>query len=116
MGDLPDMVPTLAAVALFAGGRTVIRNVEHLRFKESDRLEAIMTEWQKLGGLMKLRGDCLEIQGGARLRGARVTPRNDHRIAMSLGVVGLRVPGIRIQDPECVCKSFPGFWSLWDDL
>ncbi len=116
MGDLPDMVPTLAAVALFARGRTVISNVGHLRFKESDRLEAVTAEWQKLGGRLKLRGNCLEIEGGARLKGTQLNPRNDHRIAMSLGVVGLRVRGIRIQDPECVCKSFPGFWSMWNEL
>lgn len=116
MGDLPDMVPTLAAVALFARGRTVIRNVEHLRLKECDRLEAMTAELGRLGGRLKARDHGLLIEGAGRLQGARLDPRNDHRIAMSLAVVGLRVPGVRIQDPGCVGKSFPAFWSLWGRL
>ncbi|MBW1705816.1 MAG: 3-phosphoshikimate 1-carboxyvinyltransferase [Deltaproteobacteria bacterium] len=116
MGDLPDMVPTLAAVALFAKGRTIIQNVPHLKLKESNRLHALAVEWSKLGGRVEELSDSLIIHGGERLSGKLVDTHDDHRLAMSLAVVGLRVPGVRIRDEECVNKSFPQFWDIWDQL
>jgi 3-phosphoshikimate 1-carboxyvinyltransferase len=116
MGKMPDMVPTLAAVALFARGETRIRNVPHLRYKESDRLEAVATEWQRLGARVEELPDGLIIQGGDPLRGAETDPRDDHRIAMALAVVGLRVPDLQIDNGECVNKSFPLFWDMWKTL
>lgn len=113
MGAMPDMVPTLAAVALFAEGKTTIRNVGHLRFKESDRLNAVTEEWRKLGGQVEEFEDSLVVHGGEKLFGARVDPHDDHRLAMSLAVVGLKVPGVGIKNPACVNKSFPQFWDLW---
>jgi len=56
------------------------------------------------------------IQGGLKLTGAEVDPHDDHRLAMSLAVIGLRVPGLRIHQAECVNKSFPLFWDYWDRL
>jgi len=114
MGAMPDMVPTLSAIALFADGKTVIRNVTHLRHKESNRLRAIALEWSKLGGRVEELTDGLIIHGGRRLCGTTVESHNDHRLAMSLAVVGLKVPGVRIRDEVCVNKSFPQFWALWD--
>jgi 3-phosphoshikimate 1-carboxyvinyltransferase len=116
MGAMPDMVPTLAAMALFAKGRTTIRNVSHLRLKESDRLRAIETEWRRLGGRIEELADGLIIHGGSPLSGTVVDSHEDHRIAMSLAVVGLRVPGISIRGEGSVNKSFPGFWELWYGL
>jgi len=116
MGAMPDMVPTLAAVALFARGKTTIRNVGHLRFKESDRLSAVAREWGKLGGRVEEYEDSLVVHGNAPLHEAQVDPHDDHRLAMSLAVIGLRVPGVRIQNPGCVGKSFPRFWELWENL
>ncbi len=116
MSAMPDMVPTLAAVALFADGKTVIRNVSHLRHKESDRLQAVRMECNRLGGKVEERPDGLMIHGGKKLRGAVVHPHNDHRIAMSMAVAGLRVPGVVIADSGCVAKSFPTFWELWEKL
>jgi 3-phosphoshikimate 1-carboxyvinyltransferase len=116
MGDLPDMVPTLAAVALFAHGKTEIRNVSHLRHKESDRLSAIACEWRRLGGNVEETSSSLIIRGGGNLHGGLMDPRQDHRIAMSLAVAGLKVPEITIQDSRCVGKSFPDFWKLWERL
>ncbi|KPK29086.1 MAG: hypothetical protein AMK69_07890 [Nitrospira bacterium SG8_3] len=116
MGAMPDMVPTLAAMALFAKGRTTIRNVSHLRLKESDRLRAIETEWRRLGGRIEELADGLIIHGGSPLSGTVVDSHEDHRIAMSLAVVGLRVPGISIRGERSVNKSFPGFWELWYGL
>ena len=116
MSRLPDMVPTLAAVALFARGKTVIRNVAHLRLKESDRLKAIWEEWTRLGSRIEELADGLIIEGGAPLHGSLCDPHDDHRLAMSLAVVGLKVPGIKIQQEQCVAKSFPRFWAVWETL
>jgi len=116
MGAMPDMVPTLAAIALFAEGKTTIRNVSHLRLKESNRLQAIAIEWTRLGGQIEELADGLIIYGGRPLSGTDVDSHDDHRIAMSLAVVGLRVPGIRVRGESCVNKSFPRFWELWYDI
>jgi len=116
MSTMPDMVPTLAAIALFARGETVIRNVPQLRHKESDRLHAIFHEWRRLGGRVEEMDDGLVIHGGKKLSGTLLDPHDDHRLAMSLAVVGLRVPEIIITNEKCVNKSFPGFWRIWDEL
>jgi 3-phosphoshikimate 1-carboxyvinyltransferase len=116
MSAMPDMVPTLAAIALFSKGKTVIRNVSHLRHKESDRLRAIALEWSRLGGRIEETHDGINIHGGGRLSGTVVDPHNDHRLAMSLAVIGLRVHGISVENETCVNKSFPQFWDFWDRL
>ena len=116
MAAMPDMVPTLAAVALFADGKTTIRNVAHLRHKESDRLGDLAAEWQGMGAHIEALEDGLVVHGGERLSAAVLDPHDDHRLAMSAAVVGLKTPGIKIEDPECVYKSFPHFWELWDKL
>ncbi len=115
MEDLPDMVPTLAVLAALRPGRTIIRNVAHLRIKESNRLEALVTELTKTGIRAEETGDGLVITGGMP-RGAEIETYNDHRIAMSFAVLGLRVPGMRIRNPGCVGKSFPGFWAELEKL
>jgi 3-phosphoshikimate 1-carboxyvinyltransferase len=116
MGSMPDMVPTLAAIAAFAEGDTVIRNVAHLRDKESDRLRAVAFEWRRLGIPVEELADGLVIPGGTRPSGAVVDPHDDHRLAMALAVLGLRTPGVKIRDEQCVIKSFPDFWKRWDGL
>jgi len=116
MSSMPDMVPTIAALALFAKGKTIIRNVAHLVHKESNRLSAIATEWRRLGGRVEELQDGLTIMGKQPLQGAMVKAHNDHRIAMSLAVISLRVPGIKIRGTDCVNKSFPGFWEKWGAL
>jgi len=116
MSEMPDMVPTLAAIALFARGKTAIRNVPHLRHKESDRLKSIALEWDRLGGRVKELPDGLIIHGGSALSGTVVNPHNDHRLAMGLAVVGLKVQGIKVKQESCVDKSFPEFWELWDRI
>jgi len=116
MGAMPDMVPTLAAIALFAEGKTTIRNVSHLRHKESDRLGDTALEWSRLGAKVEVLDDGIVIHGGEKLSGTVIDPHNDHRLAMSIAMVGLRVPDITIKDENCVDKSFPTFWRLWDSL
>jgi 3-phosphoshikimate 1-carboxyvinyltransferase len=115
MEDLPDMVPTLAVLAALRPGRTIIRNVAHLRIKESNRLEALVTELTKTGIRAEETGDGLVITGGTP-RGVEIETYNDHRIAMSFAVLGLCVPGMRIRNPDCVGKSFPGFWEEMGNL
>jgi 3-phosphoshikimate 1-carboxyvinyltransferase len=110
LGAMPDMVPTLAVLAAVRPGRTIITNVSHLRIKESDRLAALATELNKTGVRAKEREDGLVIEGDTP-HGAAIETYNDHRIAMSFAVLGLAIPGIRIQDTGCVDKSFPGFWG-----
>ncbi len=116
MGAMPDIVPTLAAVAIFAEGKTVIRTVSHLCYKESNRLAAIALEWSRLSSRVEEGDDEIPIYGGERLSGTVVDAHDDHRLAMSLAVVGSRVSGIIIKDETCVNKSFRRFWALWDRL
>jgi 3-phosphoshikimate 1-carboxyvinyltransferase len=110
MGDIPDMVPTLAVLSAVRRGRTVIRNAAHLRIKESNRLEAMARELARTGIRAEETEDGLIITGG-NPRGAEIETYNDHRIAMSFAMLGLAAPGIRIRDGGCVKKSFPGFWE-----
>jgi 3-phosphoshikimate 1-carboxyvinyltransferase len=113
MAAMPDLVPTLAVVAAFAAGETVITGVAHLRHKESDRLRAVATELQKMGITAQETADGLIIPGGAP-RGAVIDTYQDHRIAMSFAVAGLKTPGVLINDPGCVAKSFPDFWQFFE--
>jgi 3-phosphoshikimate 1-carboxyvinyltransferase len=115
MADMPDMVPTLAVVAAFARGTTVIENVAHLRAKESDRLGAVAAELTKMGIEADCVGSGLRIVGG-NPQGASIDTYNDHRIAMSFALAGLKVPGIKIKDETCVKKSFPNFWEVFKSL
>jgi 3-phosphoshikimate 1-carboxyvinyltransferase len=115
LGDMPDMVPTLAVLAALRPGRTVIENVAHLRLKESDRLSALATELGKTGIPVEERKDGLIITGG-QPHGAEIETYNDHRIAMSFAILGLAVPGMSIRNPACVSKSFPGFWGELEKL
>jgi 3-phosphoshikimate 1-carboxyvinyltransferase len=111
LNAMPDMVLTLAPMALFAKGPTVIENVANLRVKESDRLRALATELTRLGARVEERADGLVIEPPEKILPAQVAAYNDHRMAMGLAVVGLKVPGIRIADAECVAKTYPGFFA-----
>lgn len=115
MGDIPDMVPTLAVTAAFAEGTTVISNVAHLRAKESDRLAAMADGLTRMGIEARAGADSLIITGG-RPHGARIETYDDHRIAMSFAVAGLATPGVVILDETCVGKSFPTFWEVFEGL
>ncbi len=118
MGNMPDVVPTLAVVAAFAHGTTVIENIAHLRIKECDRLSAMVTELTRLGVKVEEQDAAMIIhgEGGAGLHGAVIETYADHRMAMSLAVAGLRIPGVRITGEECVAKSFPDFWQRFSLL
>ena len=116
MSEIPDMVPTLAVVSIFAKGKTHLGNVHHLRFKESDRLSSLTQELGKLGAKVDELDDGLIIHGGENFVGATIDPHDDHRLAMSMAIAGLRIPGIYITNETCVNKSCPGFWGLWDKM
>jgi 3-phosphoshikimate 1-carboxyvinyltransferase len=115
LGDMPDMVPTLAALAAVRPGRTIITNVPHLRVKESNRLQALMKELKKVGVRAAETRDGIWIEGNTP-HAAAIETYHDHRIAMSFAVLGLVVPGMTIQDEACVAKSFPGFWGELERL
>jgi 3-phosphoshikimate 1-carboxyvinyltransferase len=115
MADMPDMVPTLAVVAAFAKGKTVIKNVAHLKDKESDRLGSVAAELLKMGIDAKADDNGLIVTGG-KPHGAQIETYNDHRMAMSFSLAGLKVPGIVIKDERCVDKSFPNFWEVFGNL
>jgi len=115
MNSMPDVAPTLVATALFAEGPTRIRNVAHLQFKESDRLNALATELKKTGADIAVVDGGLEVHP-ADLHGARLDTHDDHRLAMSFSLIGLKVPGIEIENPTCVVKSFPKFWEEFEKL
>lgn len=112
MNAISDTVPTLAVVALFADGPTTITGVGHIRHKETDRLAAVATELRRLGATVEEQADGLVIRPGP-LHGAEIRTYDDHRMAMSFALVGLRVPGVRILDPQCTAKTYPCFF---DDL
>lgn len=115
MNAISDTVPTLAVVALFAGGPTTIRNVAHIRDKETDRIGDLVRELRRLGADVAERTDGLTIHPGA-LSGAELDTYDDHRMAMSLALAGLVVRGVRIRDPGCVAKTFPGYWRALGGL
>jgi 3-phosphoshikimate 1-carboxyvinyltransferase len=127
MERMPDAVMTLACIAAFARSSSVIRGVRTLRVKETDRVAALATELAKIGVRIEspLNGDAdaLRIIPPAdgvdcRRDAARVNfdTYNDHRMAMSLSLIGLRRPNVWINNPACVAKTYPTFWNDWARL
>ncbi len=115
MNAISDTVQTLGAVALFAQGATNIRNVGHIRHKETDRIGALATELRKFGATVEERADGLRISPND-LHGATIDTYDDHRMAMSLALPGLAIPGVIINDPQCTAKTYPGFWKDLEQL
>jgi 3-phosphoshikimate 1-carboxyvinyltransferase len=114
MNAISDTVMTLAVVSLFASGFTRIRNVGHIRHKETDRIAAIATELGKLGVLVEeLPDGLLIVPPHQPIKPARIATYDDHRMAMSFALVGVKAGGVTILNPGCVAKTYPGFW---DDL
>ena len=115
MGDMPDVVQTLAVVAMFAEGTTVVTNVAHLAFKESNRIEDTALEIRKTGIDVETTSDSLSVKGG-KVTAATLDTHDDHRMAMSLALIALRVSGIKIREPQVVAKSFPNYWQYLEQL
>ena len=113
---MPDIVPTLAAIAPLASEPIEITNVANLRVKESDRLATVTSELRKLGATVEERADGLLIQPGWNLEPAVIETHNDHRIAMSFAIAGLARGNVSIANEQVVSKSYPRFWRTLDEL
>lgn len=123
LSQAPDLAPTVAALAVHAFGPTRLRHVDNLRFKESNRLAALAEELSKTGASVQLEGGEMTIHppafGLEDLTGVAFSTHNDHRLAMSLPLLGLPdqrgAPGftVLLDNPGCVAKSYPGFWKAW---
>ncbi len=116
MNHIPDMVQTLAVVALFAEGPTMVRNVWNLRVKETDRLAALEAELRKLGAAVETTKDSIRITPPPNniLTPASIKTYDDHRMAMAFSIAGLRSPGITILEPQCTAKTYPEFFHDLD--
>jgi 3-phosphoshikimate 1-carboxyvinyltransferase len=115
MNAYSDTMMTLAAIAPFAKSPTIIRNVAHTRLQETDRISAVATELHRLGVTTRQTPSSIRIIPQAP-RPAVVRTYGDHRMAMAFSVMGLVVPGIGIQDPGCVTKTFPDFFGRLGEL
>ena len=115
MNAISDTASTLAAIAPFASSPVTIKNVAHIRLQESDRLRAMTTELRRLGARVEEREDGMTVHPSS-LTGGALETYDDHRIAMSLAVTGLRTPGTRLKNPGCVAKTFPEFFERIEEL
>lgn len=117
IANLIDEIPILAVAAAVARGETVIREAGELRVKETDRIDAMTAGLKAMGADITEHADGMTIRGGSTLSGARVEARQDHRIAMALGIAGLVAGGTTyIQGASAAAVSFPGFWQALDQL
>ena len=115
LAHLSDTAQTLAVVAAFAEGPTRVGGIGFIRGKETDRIRAVVTELRRLGVEAEEEPDGFVVRPGP-LRPATVETYDDHRMAMSFALAGLRSPGVQISDPGCVAKTFPGYWTLLEEL
>jgi 3-phosphoshikimate 1-carboxyvinyltransferase len=115
MNACPDIVPTVAAMAAFASGETVISGAAHLTLKECDRIQGPVTELSKAGVNIEARPDGMIIRGNGGLlpRHVDMCTHGDHRMAMSFSLLELGGIHVNLDNPACVAKSFPGFWDVW---
>lgn len=116
LGDMPDVAQTLAVLAAFAEGPTQIRNVGNLRVKETDRLFAVSRELARLGVETEVTEDSIVIRPTRSPVAAIIETYDDHRMAMSFALAGLRVDGVVIKNPGCVSKTFPEFFEVWGEM
>ncbi|NVJ68424.1 MAG: 3-phosphoshikimate 1-carboxyvinyltransferase [Gammaproteobacteria bacterium] len=116
MGNMPDVVPTMAVLAAFAQGTTHITNIAHLAYKESNRIVDLCQQLIKIGVPCEYGGDYIKITGGAALMTAEVSSCHDHRLAMSLALLGIQLPGLVVKDAQAVEKSFPDYWQYLEQI
>ena len=111
-----ELTPVIAALAALADSPTVIRGVAHLRGHETDRLAALAAEINRIGGIARETPDGLEIDPSDNLHGAIWQTYEDHRMATAGAIIGLRVPGIQIEDITTTSKTMPNFASMWQGM
>ncbi|MCH5203408.1 MAG: 3-phosphoshikimate 1-carboxyvinyltransferase [Oscillospiraceae bacterium] len=115
--DIPDLVPIMSVLACFCNGTSRITNAGRLRIKECDRLAAMESCLNKIGGKVKSTADMLEIEGVGAFKGGEVECFNDHRIAMSMAIAASRCENpLIIRGAECVAKSYPDFFEVYREL
>ena len=112
----PDAAMTLAVLALFASGTTRIRNIANWRVKETDRLTAMATELRKLGAHVVEGADSIDVTAPARFNAATIDTYGDHRIAMCFSLAALGGVPVTIRDPDCVAKTFPDYFSVFESV
>ncbi len=116
MSAISDTSLTLAALAPFADSPTTVRNIAHTRLQECDRIAAVCAELTRLGVRVEERPDGFTVYPTERITPADIATYHDHRVAMSFALIGLKVPGVVIQDPGCVAKTFPDYWQRLERL
>jgi 3-phosphoshikimate 1-carboxyvinyltransferase len=116
MRDIPDTAQTLAAIAPFASSATTIRGIASARLKETDRVHAVCIELARLGVEVEEHEDGMTIYPCQTFQPAIIQTYNDHRMAMAFSLIGLRVEGVKIENPTCVSKTFPNFFEVLDHL
>jgi 3-phosphoshikimate 1-carboxyvinyltransferase len=116
LNHIPDAAMVLAVAALFADGPSTLRNIGSWRVKETDRIAAMATELRKLGAVATEGPDWLRIEPPARLRDATIDTYEDHRIAMSFSLAALGGVTVRINDPNCVAKTFPDYFRVFGSI
>jgi 3-phosphoshikimate 1-carboxyvinyltransferase len=118
--DFPDAVPALAAAAALGEGASRFEGIAHLRLKESDRLAALAELLTEAGARASADGDALVVEGPAARRPStrpvRLATRRDHRMAMAAGILALKMPGLLVENPGCVSKSYPAFFRDLESL
>jgi 3-phosphoshikimate 1-carboxyvinyltransferase len=115
--QLIDELPILSIAGALANGKTIVRQAEELRVKETDRIAAIAHNLRAMGAHVAELSDGLEVYGPAPLHGARVASFGDHRIAMAFAIAGLFADGETIvQDAECIRESYPGFEGVLEEF
>jgi 3-phosphoshikimate 1-carboxyvinyltransferase len=115
MKEMSDQTLTLAAVSVFADAPITVTDVAHIRHHESDRIQAACESLRRLGITVEERDDGFTVHPG-RPRPACLDAYDDHRVAMSLALIGTRVPGVRILDPGCVSKTCPTYFDLLQEI
>jgi len=113
LNHIPDAAMTAAVLALFADGPCTLRNIASWRVKETDRIAAMATELAKLGARVAAGPDCLKVAPQALKSGVALDTYDDHRMAMSLSLAALGGVALRINDPDCVAKTFPDYFSVF---
>jgi 3-phosphoshikimate 1-carboxyvinyltransferase len=117
--NTPDLVPALGVLALFCPESSRMRNVKFLEYKESNRIQALQDNIKQIGGKSEYKNGVLTVIPQKSYKGNIIDTFDDHRIAMSFAMAGSRIPGIVIDKPDCVNKSYPGFWkdfTYWQEV
>ncbi len=114
--NMPDAAMNAVVLSTLASGESTIKGLSTLRHKETDRISALTTELKKLGAIAEKGDDFISIKGGKELNGAEIETYDDHRMAMCFAVLGAKIKNIDIKDPDCVKKTFPNFWKVFEKM